>query len=555
MVLFEDLTSVVLWLLATVFAINLVFLFFVFFRRVARKRYYAIKDSARERYLAVISGFASRQVAVEQATDLLAGATSRPERDAVEELLLDAVESGDRERLTELVIGSGYLQRWAAQAFGRRRGREVVRAAIHSQVPAPRSARWARFTDPILRLRMLSVPRAIAAEHLGWLAPSLSRVFMSEALADPSLQVRSTAIAVIGQNRDRRAIGQLVEELARAVAQKSDISLRSIKVALVSYELDDLPYFVPYLSHELPRVRFFLVDAISQIANNPAAVFALSKNESSRRSAVRMQSASGRASSSRHRSASRISSRASSRASSRGLLLNKNDFSRDFYEVFLAELANDKFADVRARCAEVVRHFRDRRAADALRTLLRDENEFVRLHAARACGDRVYAPLSSELARLLADSKWRVREAAAQSLRASGRDGIGELYRRFVTTDDRYAAEQITEEIQRSGAIEDLAASLVSSNVTLPLSEAVCRKMILMGKSSLLLNAMASAAVPGEARAFIMNAMQLAPPPEFFALLQQIAATDTGPLGMKAGSLLETPSTRARAAASGVDLA
>ncbi|MGH9521045.1 MAG: HEAT repeat domain-containing protein [Terriglobales bacterium] len=552
MVLFEDLTSVVLWLLATVAAINLVFLFFVFFRRLVRKRYYAIKDSARERYQAVIAGFESGQVPVENATELLAGATTRPERDAVEELLLDAVLTGDPERMTELILGAGYMERWAAQAFGRRRGREVLRAAIHRQTPRPRSAKAARYIDPILRTRILSVPRAIATDHLGWAAPELARAFIAEALKDPSLEVRSTAISVIGRNGDRQAIPLLVDELARAVGQKSEISLRSIKVALVSYELDDLPYFVPYLTHEMPRVRFFVTDAMSQICNNPLAAASADRHDSSRRSAVRLQSASGRISSSRHRSGSRTSA---SRISSRGLLLNKNDFSRAFYEVFLSSLVKDDFADVRARSAGVIRHFRDRRTVDALRSLVRDENEFVRLHAARASGDRAYASLAAELARLLTDPKWRVREAAAQSLRASGKDGIGELYRRFVTTDDRYAAEQITEEIQRSGAIEDLAASLITSNATLPLSEAVCRKMIVMGKSSLLLNAMASAAVPGEARAFIMNAMQLAPPPEFFEILQQIAMTDTGPLGMKASSLLETPSTRSRAAASGVDLA
>lgn len=552
MILFENLTSVALWLLATVTAINLLFLFSVFFRRLARKRYYTIRDSARERYQAVIAGYQARQVGIEEATGLLASASSRPERDAVEELLLDAITSGDRQRMTELVLGAGYLERWAVQAFGRRRGREVLRAAIHAKAARPRSAKHARFVNPILRMRMLSIPRAIAMNHLGFVEPPLARIFMADALGDPSLEVRSTAIAVIGRNRDRAAIPLLVNELAHAVAQDSDISLRSIKLALVSYDLDDLPYFAPYLLHALPRARFFLVDALSQICNDPLAQIGQKPNDSSRRSAVRLQSASGRiSSSSRHGS----SSRGSSRISSRGLLLNKNDFSREFYEVFLSQLVRDEFADVRARCSGVVRHFRDRRTIESLRRLLRDENEFVRLHAARACGDRAYAPLSSELARLLTDTKWRVREAAAQSLRASGKDGMGELYRRFVTTDDRYASEQITEEIQRSGAIEDLAASLVPSNVTLPLSEAVCRKMIVMGKTSLLLNAMASAAVPGEARASIMNAMQLAPPAEFFAILQQIAATDTGPLGMKAASLLETPSTKAMAAKSGVNLA
>ncbi len=145
-------------------------------------------------------------------------------------------------------------------------------------------------------------------------------------------------------------------------------------------------------------------------------------------------------------------------------MLNKNDFSREFYEVFIERLVSDEFADVRARCAGVIHHFRDDRTTDALRKLLCDENEFVRLHAARACGDRSYAAVKSELSKLLADSKWRVRQAAAESLRALGKEGMEELYRQLVTTQDRYTSEQITDEMQRSGAIEDLAASLVSSN-------------------------------------------------------------------------------------------
>jgi hypothetical protein len=547
MILFENLTSVVLWLLATVSAVNGLFLCFLFYRRLARKRYYDIKDSARERYQPVITGFQSGQMTVEKATELLAGASVRAERDAVEELLLETIITGDRQRMAELLLGTGYMGQWARRAFGRRRGVQVLRAAIHTQAPPPRRRRFAKVTNYFLGMRLLSVPRAIATDHLGWLPAAFVRVFVAEALSDPSLEVRSTAISVIGRNRDHQALGLLVEELARTVAGQSQVSLRSIKLALVAYERDDLPHFVPHLAHPAPRVRFFLVDAISQICNRLEKNSGRSNTESSRGSSHRNQSSSGRAS-------SRISSRISSRAgSTRGLMLNKNDFSHEFYTVFLDQLVNDEFADVRARCAGVIRHFRDRSTLQALQKLLRDDNEFVRLHAARACGDRAYSALSRELSRMLVDPKWRVREAAAQSLRALGKLGMGELYREFVTTQDRYTSEQITEEIQRSGAIEDLAASLVTSNETLPLSEAVCRKMIRMGKTSLLLNAMASAAVPSEARAFIMNAMLLAPPPEFMDVVHQIAATDTGPLGMKASSILETPSGRIQSqSASGV---
>ncbi len=545
MVLFEDLTSVVLWLLATITTVNLVFLCFVFYRRMARKRYYAIKDSARERYQPVITGFTAGQLSVEKATELLAGATSLPERDAVEEMLLQTVAEGDRQRMSELLLATGHVERWAKQAFGRRHGLEVVRAAIQGRAPQQRNSVLYRVTKPVLRLRLLCVTRAIAIDRLGWLAPAFVRVFTSEALEDPAVEVRAAAVSAIGRNRDARLMPMLVEELARSVAAQSEISLRSIKIALVSYNRDDLPHFVPHLSHPLPRVRFFLVDSISQICERSThEVPTGSKTDSSRRMRA---SATGLGSGSR-RTGSSPSGRT---GSSRGIRLNKNDFTREFYDAFIERLVADEFPDVRARCAGVIEHFRDDQTVVAFRKLLRDENEFVRLHAARACGDRSYASLKGDLARLLTDPKWRVRQAAAQSLRAFGKDGVAELYRQFVTTKDRYSSEQITDEMQRSGAIEDLAASLVTSNETLPLSEAVCRKMIVMGKTSLLLNAMASPAVPGEARAFIMNAMRAAPPPEFFAVLQQIAQTDQGPLGMKASSLLEGSGAQAATGGAG----
>lgn len=545
MLLFEDLTGLVIWLLVTITIVNVVFLCFVFYRRLARKRYYAIKDAARERYQPVITEFFAGQITVEKGIQLLAGAKTRPELDAMEEMLLQPVASSDRQRISELLLGTGHVERWVRQAFGRRRGREVLRSAIRGQTPPPEASSLARVMNPILRLRILSVPRAIAIDHLGWLATSLAGIFATEALKDPAAEVRSTAISIIGRNHDPTAVPLLVEELERAVSQDSDLSLRGIKLALVCYGSDDLPYFVPYLTHKLPRVRFFLVDAIAQICARTTRGLLAASPDSSRG----MSSSSRNVSSSSRHGSSSGSSRGKS---SRGLLLNKNDFSRDFYDVFIGHLVADQFADVRARSSGVIRHFRDSRTAEALRNLLRDENEFVRLHTARACADRSYAILIPDLARLLEDSKWRVREAAAQSLRAFGHDGVRELYRQFIDTKDRYTSEQVTEEIQRSGAIEDLAASLVPANPDFVLAEAVCRKMILMGKTSLLLNVMASPMVPAEARAVIMTAMAAAPPPEFVAVLQVIADTDTGPLGMKARSLLETPSgIRAASASSG----
>ena len=44
----EDLATLVLWLLALVVSLNLVFFLFVLYRRFSRQRFYAEKDAARE---------------------------------------------------------------------------------------------------------------------------------------------------------------------------------------------------------------------------------------------------------------------------------------------------------------------------------------------------------------------------------------------------------------------------------------------------------------------------------------------------------------------------
>ncbi len=492
MILLEDLTSLVLWLLATIACINFLFLCFVFYRRLARRRYYTIKDSARDRYSDVIRKFSAGRLTVEQAASLLREASDRAEQDALEEMLLAATKAQDRQRTTELLLALGYVERWAQIAFGRRRARYLVRQAIRREPAKDIPSRWQNLVRPIQRVRALSVPRALAVSHLGTLSAELAHFFGAEALKDPAKEVRVMAIIIMGRNREPSAIPLLIEQLASVVNKPTDISLRTVKTALVAYQVDDLPHFIPALTHAAPRVRFFVVDAAAQICQRAA----------------------------------------------RTLPLNKNDFSQRFYETFLDTVVTDSFADVRARSAGVIRHFRDQRAVQALRKLLHDENEYVRLHAARACSDRLYLQLKSDLTQLLGDARWRVREAAAQSLRAFGHEGVRELYEQFVTSTDRYTSEQITEEIQRAGIIEDVAASLVPGQPDFSLADQVCRKMVTMGKTSLLMNAMASTGVPAEARAAIMDALVPAAPPQFWAVVKAIADTDSGPLGFKASSLL-----------------
>ena len=491
MFLIEDLTALVVWLLVTVLALNLVFLIFVFYRRAARNRYYRSKDAARERYRTVLSQFANGEITTEQAVEGLREASSAPARDAVQERLMASVDPANVEHVTDLFFALGYVDIWARTAFGRSRAAELKERSRRKEKAAISTGQRKSMWNFLRRARLFSVNRALAVDRLGSLAPDYSQAFVAEALHDPSGQVRRVAVEAIGRNRHPAAIPLLLEELRKAIDEGNDVSLRTTKSALVCYNLDDLPHFLPFLSHPSRRVRFFVVDAIREIFVK----------------------------------ASRYTS------------ISRANLSQDIRTAFLTKIPTDTFADVRARGAAVIANFREAAASDALRKLMADENEFVRLHTVRVCNDPFYSDLVPDIVRCLADNKWRVREAAAQTLSAFGHRGANELYKYFIVAKDRYAAEQVTEEIQRTGMIRTLLEELSGGGEEAGLAQDVCRKMTLMGKTTLLTQAVAANIAP-EARILLMEALMEAPTQDFLNLLATLSKKDTGPVGAKAGSLL-----------------
>jgi HEAT repeat protein len=492
LLLLEDLTTLVLWLLFTVVTVNLVFLCFLFYRRISHNRYYIGKDAARERYRPVVDDFAEKRLTVDAAAALLQDATSEAERDALEEMLLAVAKDDNTVRVTELLFAIGFVERWARIAFGRKRAQELIRHSLRSDKTRVTVGVRKGYLNFVRRIRLFSVARALAVDHLGRLAPDFSIVFSAEALHDPGTDVRQVAIYAMGQHRHPAVIPLLLRELEKAIAAGNDVSLRTTKSTLICYRLEDLYHFVPYLSHPNWRLRFFVVDTVREIANRAA----------------------------------------------KDTILNKNDFSAEIYEAFLQKVAGDKYPDVRARGAAVIGHFGDTRALQALRQLLRDDNEFVRLHAVRACADRRYAEIIPDLVKRMADPRWRVREAAAKALTTFGVTGVDELYKYFVGTTDQYSSEQISEEIQRAGLTQDLVAALVSEKDA-ELAAVVCQKMAILGKTSLLNSAMLSPGVSPEARLQLMEALSTAPTDDFMQHLAQIRAADVGPLGARADFLLQ----------------
>jgi HEAT repeat protein len=218
-------------------------------------------------------------------------------------------------------------------------------------------------------------------------------------------------------------------------------------------------------------------------------------------------------------------------------LLNKNDFSPELYTTFLDRLVVDASADVRARSASVVAHFRDGRALRALRTLLNDDNDFVRLHTVRAAADRFYSELLPDLTRRLRDPQWRVREAAVKAMLPFGSAGLDALFRTFLESEDEETGQQITDGLQRAGAMPTLLASLTTAGMQSSLASAVCQKMAAMGNTVYLNRALASVD-DAAARLSLMDALMVAPDEEYLDVLQSLARGDHGVVTARASEIL-----------------
>jgi HEAT repeat protein len=408
----------------------------------------------------------------------------------VHELLFAARTPETAVPISELAFALRSVDEWAARAFGRRRARVLVASAMRREPPPPAIRRF-KALDRIRRLKAFAVPRALAVGQLARLAPEFAQVFLVEAAADPASEVRQLAITAMGDARHPPLIPHLMAELARAIEHDSDVSWRTLKIALTAFQIQDLPRFVPFLAHPHPVMRFTIVDIVRQIAGEAA----------------------------------------------RGGILNKNDFSPDLYAAFLDRLVGDESADVRARSASVVRHFRDQRATRALRRLLNDENDFVRLHAVRACADRFYSDLLPGLARRLQDPHWRVRDAAVRSLLAFGSAGLQEIYRTFLQSDDEETSRQITDGLQRVGGMPTLLAALTADGHQSGLASAVCHKMALLGKTVYLNRALASVD-DVQVRLRLMEVMMAAPDEEYLSVLQSLASGAHGVVGTRASEIL-----------------
>jgi HEAT repeats len=501
----ESVLKVVLWIALGVLAIDVSLVIYILRRRLSRWLYYNRKDAVAKQSGGIVRQLVTGELSPAGFAIKLQSRRAAAERDAIRDLLLDGLAGDSRKTVTEALFRLGYIKRWAREAFGRRRTKELLNHIIDNKPLPP--ARKSRF-NRIRRLRLFSIRRARAVHELVHLDARFSKVFMQEALSDPSPYVARANVSAMGRSRQDYELPVLLNLLRKAIQGSNDLAVTSVKTALVRYPIGYLDHFAPLLDDTNPLCRFVVVDCIREVCD------------------------------------------------AAGVTLNAGDFPENLYRWFVDKAAYDKSFEVRARGARVVRHFHDAAAVATLRIMLRDTNEFVRLHTVRACADPYYSDLIDDIVPRLTDARWRVREAAVKTLATFGKAGRRQLGRHFLDTSDRFAGEQIVEEMERSGVIFEMLPALGGENGDRALTEGVCAKMVQMGCTSLLTDTLTRGmsneepAAPaaqlwanngkGRARERLLDLLLAAPTTELTSLLQSLASHKEDPLSVKAQAVLRS---------------
>jgi HEAT repeat protein len=478
--LIENIITAVLWLIGFALVLTLTLVLVTIQRRLVRQLYFRELDQARARARREILRLYGRPEIT--ASDLDAALArfrtyaSRVRRRALEEALLREAARANFELTRRIVVRLGWVDEWI----------DTLRS--HARPPTGELARVLAKLGDTYRIagRALQQRRAInflrragAAEKLAAIPTREGLIALLAGTRDPNRDVEEVCIRGLGRLAEPVALEVLIENLARVLEGDSRQSIRTLEMALLQYSLADLPGFRTALEHPNHRVRFFGCDVIRRIGEREAA-------------------------------------RPGAPA----------EFAPEIARLFTERLWRDESADVRARAALVVGQMRNTASPEILKTLLVDPFWFVRLHACRAACDRFYLPISSVLAQRITDEHWLVREAAVNSLRRM--EGFEQILNLFLATRDRYAAEQIADEVQRSGILTDVLAR-AADRQSLQWTAAVARRMIGLGKPSLILGHLAEP-WPTQVKVLLIRELAFSTSPAVPVALGRCALEDPDPL-------------------------
>jgi hypothetical protein len=118
-----------------------------------------------------------------------------------------------------------------------------------------------------------------------------------------------------------------------------------------------------------------------------------------------------------------------------------------------------------------------------------------------------------------------------------GYEAREQLYRFFIECTDRFASEQISEELQRMGVLSELVATIAQGGDSGLLAQSVADKLVAMDKTSVLLTTMATSGSSAACIA-LMDALASNPHAEYLELLQDFSESRTGQVQAKAKQIL-----------------
>lgn len=276
--------------------------------------------------------------------------------------------------------------------------------------------------------------RLRAARWLGRLAHPDSVADLTRMTRDRSRRVRSTAVTALGAVQAPRALAALVALLD---GQSFTVGLRRVPAscltdALAAHGADAVLSVLPSLQSPSPAVRATAADVLARTPHHDPRVRAA-----------------------------------------------------------LAAALEDPDGEVRARAAKAIGRSGDAGAAAPLVTALSDPVWFVRLQAARAIGVLAYGRAVRPLVSALTDESWQVRAAAAAALRHVGDAAVPALTECLFESRDRYAKEQVVEELQRTRLLLEQVEALDGAHAGVAFAaQRFLREMARHGATTVLLDAL-----------------------------------------------------------------
>ena len=466
--LIENATLLVLALFILALLGNFFLIGIVFHRRHRRKKLFKRVDAFRERYGPIVAGVLSGRLDYPGGLEELRSISSPDRLSMLERVCLERKVSPPEEAtLRRLCEDLGLVKIWQQRLMG-----QVDYASLRKALFNPQGL--------LRRVKSLHfLIRSKSAENLGFVRHEASWPLLVKALDDPNPDLQVVAVRSLAAIHHPGSFLPLVDQLQKAVLDPaSNLSVRTLKSALVGFSLRSASELRDSLRHTNPRIRFLATDVMREIVERKAS-------------------------------------------GGPEFRLDSTNFDDEMKEMFLTDLPIDENPDVRARSAPVIAHFTDERAASTLLKLLEDPVWFVRLHALRSFAGHRFLPYAARISNALTDTNWRVRETAVRTLRGFGQPGLDLLTTHFLSTRDRYSREQIADEFQRAGLVPVLLTRCTETGNGR--ETAVLRHLAEMGKTSYMIAALENGTGNGKLRRGFLQLLGQSPDPQIQQWVEQVA--------------------------------